>query len=75
MFSYANAAHLSAENAPSYIPFGFTLLSHSPSGEHLSARAPHKETTMRLKTLFADRSFWRSALRLALPIALQNLLL
>lgn len=30
---------------------------------------------MRLKTLFADRSFWRSALRLALPIALQNLLL
>ena len=30
---------------------------------------------MRLKTLFADRAFWRSALRLALPIALQNLLL
>ena len=29
----------------------------------------------KVKSLFADRGFWRSALRLAIPIALQNLLL
>ena len=29
----------------------------------------------KVKSLFADRGFWRSALRMAIPIALQNLLL
>ncbi len=29
---------------------------------------------MRIKSIYCDRSFWSAALRLALPIALQNLL-